>query len=52
MCRASTRPMLLTRAPDCKASEIFYISSENYFVHVCQYFCEVGQVPILRYFAA
>ena len=33
----STRPLIFTSASGCRASEFFYISSENYFFyHICQ----------------
>ena len=34
----STRPLVFTSAIGCRASENFDISSENYFLHICQYF--------------
>ena len=49
----STRPLVFTSASGCRASENFAISSENYFFpHICHYFCDAGQVSILRYFEA
>ena len=50
----SSCPLVFTSASGCRASENFDISSENYFffAHMPIFFCDAGQVPILRYFEA
>ena len=49
----STRPLVFTSASGCRASENFYISSENdFFPMYVNSFCDAGQVPIVRYFEA
>ena len=49
----NTRPLILTSASGCKASEYFDITRENYFFPIyANNFCEAGQVPILRCFEA
>ena len=45
----STHPLVFTDASGCRASENFYISSENYFFPI---YVNNWQVPILRYFEA
>ena len=47
----STRALVFTSGSGCRASENFDISSENQIFPIyANSFCDVGQVPIFRYF--
>ena len=49
----STCPLIFMSASGYRASEKFDVSQENSFSpYMPIFFCEAGQVPILRYFEA
>ena len=50
----STRPLVFTSASGCRASETLddFQCKLTFFSIYANYFCDAGQVPILRYFKA